>query len=358
VAWSDDERCLVSQGTLSSRLAQGMSPEEAICRPPQLSEPRWIEAFGEVKTYSEWASDPRCLVTKETLRRRIHQGQNPEQAMRPKLTQAVARKDLTCRVHKGYVYEAFGERKTLRAWSQDSRCEVSLGTLRGRMRYVDVFEEALYGRLPVKHRLREAFGERKTLSQWEADERCLVSGSTVRKRLSEGEDLESALTRPPSSFVYFENEWKSVRSWSQDERCEVSYPTLRSRLKKGLSLPEAFQKKVPRSNSTSKKYEAFGLKLTLSQWQEDPRVVVSVSIFHGRLKKGWDIHRALTTPSKGDVPVMTAFGVRKSLLLWFQDERCKTTYPTLEERFFRGWDTEKAITTPGPKLTQDVATPG
>lgn len=43
--------------------------------------PELIQAFGEGKTLREWARDPRCRVSSETLRARLARGSAPEQAM-------------------------------------------------------------------------------------------------------------------------------------------------------------------------------------------------------------------------------------------------------------------------------------
>lgn len=41
----------------------------------------WITAFGELKTASQWSKDPRCKVSRETLRARIIYGYEPEQSI-------------------------------------------------------------------------------------------------------------------------------------------------------------------------------------------------------------------------------------------------------------------------------------
>lgn len=42
---------------------------------------RWIDAFGERKTASQWSRDSRCVPTYEGLRARLNDGLTPEQAL-------------------------------------------------------------------------------------------------------------------------------------------------------------------------------------------------------------------------------------------------------------------------------------
>ena len=54
----------------------------------------WVTAFGERKTVSQWAEDPRCVVPRETLGRRVQRfGWDPEEAVTLR-----SRKDRTDRV--------------------------------------------------------------------------------------------------------------------------------------------------------------------------------------------------------------------------------------------------------------------
>jgi hypothetical protein len=41
----------------------------------------YVEAFGERKALSAWAEDERCLVSYDTLKRRIREGWSPEEAL-------------------------------------------------------------------------------------------------------------------------------------------------------------------------------------------------------------------------------------------------------------------------------------
>lgn len=77
--------------------------------------------FGETKTIAEWSRDARCTVSYDTLYERIQcLNWSTEKALS---TPCFARKE-------GNIFiEAFGETKTLKEWSKDSRCVVAYKTL-------------------------------------------------------------------------------------------------------------------------------------------------------------------------------------------------------------------------------------
>lgn len=144
VKWIDDDRCLVTYDTIQARLGRGWSVEDAICIPahstrkksgtPRQGKARYvragtIEAFGDSKGLAQWIEDERCLV-KDLNRvwdRINNQMWSPEKAM----THPVSIKRKT---NPNELFEAFGEHRTLPDWSRDSRCKVSLVTLRQRVR--------------------------------------------------------------------------------------------------------------------------------------------------------------------------------------------------------------------------------
>jgi hypothetical protein len=93
-----------------------------------------LTAFGETKTLSAWAEDPRCLIKRATLRERIvNQRMSPATAMTLPLLKS-PRDTVT----------AFGQTKTAREWSRDARCKVTRETLVGRLnRHTLSTEEAI-----------------------------------------------------------------------------------------------------------------------------------------------------------------------------------------------------------------------
>ena len=151
--WSKDPRCVVKYGTLAARLMQDWEPERAISSSPEESlrqrgrPQRNLAAFGEVKLISDWVADPRCKVASNVFLRRIQHGWAPEAAINTPVA-------LTREKPEGHAkqYEAFGEKKTLKEWAQDSRCHVSEMTLRKNLSSDMPIEEAFeYRRKPGRH---------------------------------------------------------------------------------------------------------------------------------------------------------------------------------------------------------------
>ncbi len=90
-----------------------------------------IRAFGEEKTKSEWAKDPRCVVSVATLHYRLIQGRNPEEAITSPEWTNLKRSTVNGR---HMVVSAFGEQKITAQWAKDPRCQVKADTLDQRLR--------------------------------------------------------------------------------------------------------------------------------------------------------------------------------------------------------------------------------
>lgn len=82
---------------------------------------RYVTAFKETKTLSQWIDDKRCKVAKGTLQKRLSLGWDPEKA--------ISTESMSIRHYKpnkdAKFYKAFGESKTLYQWAQDKRCKPS-----------------------------------------------------------------------------------------------------------------------------------------------------------------------------------------------------------------------------------------
>jgi len=120
--WVSDSRCVVDRPVLESRLRVGWHPVRALS---VSADPNQIEAFGEVKAVGDWAKDERCMVSDEVLRSRITIGWHPEEAITAPIRGGRERHTWAT---------AFGETKPIADWAEDERCEVMLGTLRKRLR--------------------------------------------------------------------------------------------------------------------------------------------------------------------------------------------------------------------------------
>jgi hypothetical protein len=79
-AWATDPRCRAKAGTVYARLAAGYSHERALSEIEPLV---GLTAFGETKTMKAWAKDPRCAVSYKVLWQRLNmnRGFTPETAI-------------------------------------------------------------------------------------------------------------------------------------------------------------------------------------------------------------------------------------------------------------------------------------
>lgn len=130
-AWGEDERAKVSAATIRRRIRKGVGAEEAIATPDQTR--RYVTAFGETKSTAEWVDDPRCVVCYSALSFRLQSGWEPERA----LTQPSGNY-----TKGGTEAVAFGESKTLAKWAKDPRCVVKKSTLFRRILHYGVDPEA------------------------------------------------------------------------------------------------------------------------------------------------------------------------------------------------------------------------
>lgn len=93
---------------------------------------------------------------------------------------------------------------------------------------------------------------------------------------------------------------------------------------------------------------------TVAEWARELKI--SSSVIGGRLKSGWSIKKALTTPVKPTARMITFDGETHSLAEW---ERIKGfTEDLIGARLRSGWSVERAITTPVRPLNHSVTLKG
>lgn len=291
----------------------------------------------------EWLADPRCVVRKaQVVQWRIRQGATFEEAIS---TSAWNEK----------LYEAFGELKTLPEWGRDPRCKIKFGTLYYRIKKGGDLEEMLSGPLytgPKQNPLLTAFGESKRIVQWAEDPRCTVSVQGLYKRLQRGIEPEKAISGDRYDRETFEafGEEKSISEWSRDPRCVVSFSALWCRMEEGEVGEDALTRPphLPRPFGTRKgiRYYAFGLYLTISEWAEEPRCVVSADVLRRRLEAGMEEEQAITMPKQSYARLFFGFGESKSVSEWANDPRCVVTQSRLRKRLEQGETLEEALTRP------------
>lgn len=96
-----------------------------------------IRAFGDAKGPTEWARDPRCRVSLNTLLRRLRAGVRAEAAI---TDPPQARGSIK---HHATLITAFGESQSVRQWARDARCKVTAAGLRERLKRGITPEEAI-----------------------------------------------------------------------------------------------------------------------------------------------------------------------------------------------------------------------
>ncbi len=168
-----------------------------------------------------------------------------------------------------------------------------------------------------------AFGEHKTLDAWSKDARCMVKREALRIRLALGWDPEDAITRPkhekpPMEFTH-EGRTLTLRGWA--EQSGIKYQTLWRRIThSGMTFAEALAK-GPDGPHFMVPVTAFGETKPLSHWGVDPRAKCSTHTLRKRIRDGWDPEQAITQEPESrstlgtGVPV-AAFGVRMGLQDW------------------------------------------
>jgi len=303
-----------------------------------------VTAFGETKRLMAWAADPRCMVSKSALALRIRQGWTPEYAIsNPVGTPSEKR-----------LHTAFGVRKSLNEWANDSRCVVSLSVLESRVQSQHwPVERALITPLGTgqpEHNLT-IFGETKQISDWGRDPRCVVSARTLGLRVRNGWDAERALTtvsQGPTQPRHLSawGETHTLAEWAKDSRCLVTKAQLTDRINHGWDLATAITTPA-QAPKPSRVLTAFQETKSQSLGARDPRCMVPLATLRGRLARGWDIEKALTTPADDCSPrLLTAFGETRTLADWARDPRCVVSHALLTNRIHDKWDPEIALTTP------------
>ena len=204
-----------------------------------------------------------------------------------------------------------------------------------------------------------AWGETKSALGWEKDERSAVGRQQILKRIAAGMSAEDAISRPSSGSgkrlsgaaqILAWGETKSLSGWAQDDRCAVSRNTLKRRLSAGM-LPElAISSPAANKPEFGVLYEAWGERKLLADWLRDDRCVVSNrSTLQARLDSGWALETALSKPviEMNHGVLFEAFGDRLTATEWCADSRSAVSSTgTFLSRVAAGWPVEEALSVP------------
>jgi hypothetical protein len=86
-------------------------------------------AFGETKSIVDWSKDERCIVKESTLRTRvIKHNWSGEKALTAPIVASMGRRRKT-----RYIITAFGESKSAGGWAKDNRCVIGEEALKARI---------------------------------------------------------------------------------------------------------------------------------------------------------------------------------------------------------------------------------
>lgn len=153
--------------------------------------PEWRDAF---PAFEEWATQNG--YAKDLSIERVDVNGNYE----PSNCTWIPRRDQSRNLRKTVWITAFGERKILADWLRDPRCHVGEGTIRRRInRGIEGSDLFVREKMkPVRHvgKIAVAFGESKTVGAWSRDPRCLVTLDCLKKRMRRGLSMERAMTDP------------------------------------------------------------------------------------------------------------------------------------------------------------------
>ena len=86
-----------------------------------------------------------------------------------------------------------------------------------------------------------------------------------------------------------------------------------------------------------------GEKMGLSAWAR--KLGIHVASIQGRLKRGWPIERALSTPARTQKPYKKLFIHGRRISLELAAAECGLKYSTVRGRLHRGWSLDQALTT-------------
>lgn len=157
------------------------------------------------------------------------------------------------------------------------------------------------------------------------------------------------------------DETKSLKEWSEDPRCMVTYSVFKNRISYKWGFEEAIMTPVGSRPRFYRSHiiKAFGEKKTIPEWVNDERCLIDEKLLRVRLALGWKPERAITL-DKGDIyrgELVEAFGEEKTRQQWIEDSRCKVKYFVLTKRLKSGWSPETAISKPnfyGSKRTREI----
>lgn len=322
---------------VKTRLDKGWTVEDALTVPPR--EFKTKDHLGnEFNSISEMAKHWGIHVS--TLQNRLKLGYTLENALTEPLH------DYSYTDHLGNKFESVKE--MCKYWG------VKYQTVNGRLQKGWSVEDALLKPIP-DNSYTDHLGNRfeslnKMCKHWG------IKKDAFRSRIRKGMTIEEALTTPVQNQIYaikckdhLGNEFKSIKDMCK--YWNVSYYTVITRLNDGWSVEEALT--TPTQNITVKVIAKDHLGNEFKTITDMTRYWgINAGTFTGRIKKGWSVEDALTTPTqrpKKDKPSREK--CKDHLGNEFKTKKAMCEYWNIDFRLFQRrmndkWPLEKALTTP------------
>lgn len=190
-----------------------------------------------------------------------------------------------------------------------------------------------------------------------------ISNQLLSGRLSKGWDLEKALTTPnhgkPEIKTWTDHEGNTFSSMAQmAKHWNLSWSCVKNRLEKGIPLKDALTTPPGELKQTESRFTCQDHKGNKFRNHEEMCSYwdISVQLYHARRYDGWDMKRALETPSKriGECIDHTGkhFDSRTDMLnAW------GISAATFKGRMKAGWPLEKILTTPARQKHIELTDP-
>lgn len=167
-------------------------------------------------------------------------------------------------------------------------------------------------------------------------DRINVNGNYEPSNCRWADRITQANNKRSSRFIECNGIKKTISEWSRETG--LSSNCIADRLKSGWSTEDAISKPCL---VEKKMYEYNGESHTIGEWAKI--YGLHIDCLRGRLTKlGWSIEKALTT--KDTTNYIEFKGQKKTMRQWAKEYGLK--YTCLQYRLQSGWDIEKALTTP------------
>jgi len=304
--------------------ARGYSPSNCTWGTKQEAAQVGLTAFGETKSVSAWARDRRARVNAQTIRDRVRDGVDPEEAITAK--QMRHGKRGKTRAYKRIGWKRVEKLRALPATEIARRLgNSSTAILRGLKERGWLERPIPIGQLPHGKRL---------YSVW--DNTLRRQGATAWPDFAAFHAWALRSGYAPGLFL------------TRPDRAKPVNP------KNAAWLPvrESWQLRRPKtvSRKARSKVRAFGETKGIAEWSRDPRCVVTTAGLAARLARGVSPAKAITGPKRREAEYssaqeLTAWGITKPVAAWARDRRATVNEGSIRKRLRAGWTPEAAIAT-------------